>query len=42
MIEVHPHPDEALCDGTQSLSPAEFMDVMNGIKPIVAAVNRRL
>jgi 3-deoxy-7-phosphoheptulonate synthase len=42
MIEVHPHPDEALCDGTQSLSPEEFMDVMAGIKPIVAAVNRRL
>ena len=42
MIEVHPHPDEALCDGTQSLSPEEFKDVMMGIKPIVAAVNRRL
>ena len=42
MIEVHPHPDEALCDGTQSLSPEEFKDVMTGIKPIVAAVNRRL
>jgi len=42
MIEVHPHPDEALCDGTQSLSPDEFKDVMMGIKPIVAAVNRRL
>ena len=42
MIEVHPHPDEALCDGAQSLSPEEFMDVMAGIKPIIAAVNRRL
>ena len=42
MIEVHPHPDEALCDGTQSLSPDEFKDVMTGIKPIIAAVNRRL
>ncbi|TRO50759.1 3-deoxy-7-phosphoheptulonate synthase, partial [Candidatus Bathyarchaeota archaeon] len=34
MIEVHPHPDEALCDGTQSLSPEDFMEVMTGIKPI--------
>lgn len=42
MIEVHPNPEEALCDGTQSLSPEEFMDVMTGIKPIIAAVNRRL
>ena len=42
MIEVHPHPDAALCDGGQSLSPDEFMDVMSGLKPIIAAVNRRL
>ncbi len=42
MIEVHPYPEEALCDGAQSLSPMEFMEVMTGIKPIIAAVNRRL
>lgn len=42
MIEVHPHPEDALCDGGQSLSPEEFMHVMTGIKPIIAAVNRRL
>jgi 3-deoxy-7-phosphoheptulonate synthase len=42
MIEVHPHPEEALCDGAQSLSPEEFMQVMQGIKPIITAVNRKL
>ena len=42
MIEVHPNPEEALCDGGQSLSPEEFMHVMTGIKPIIAAVDRRL
>ena len=42
MIEVHPYPEEALCDGGQSLSPEEFMHVMTGIKPIISAVNRRL
>lgn len=42
MIEVHPHPDTALCDGAQSLSPEEFKYVMNGIKPIITAVDRRL
>lgn len=42
MIEVHPNPEEALCDGGQSLSPEEFMHVMTGIKPIITAVNRRL
>ena len=42
MIEVHPNPEEALCDGAQSLSPEEFKYVMNGLKPIIKAVNRRL
>lgn len=42
MVEVHPHPEEALCDGAQSLSPEEFKSFMNGIKPIISAVNRRL
>jgi len=42
MIEVHPNPEEALCDGAQSLSPEEFKQVMTGIEPIIKAVNRRL
>ena len=42
MIEVHPSPEEALCDGAQSLSPEEFKNVMKGIEPIIKAVNRRL
>lgn len=42
MIEVHPYPEQALCDGAQSLSPEEFQSVMKNIKPIVTAVNRRL
>ena len=42
MIEVHPYPDEALCDGAQSLSPDEFQSLMKSIEPIITAVNRRL
>jgi 3-deoxy-7-phosphoheptulonate synthase len=42
MIEVHPSPETALCDGAQSLSPEEFKQVMKGIEPIIKAVNRRL
>jgi 3-deoxy-7-phosphoheptulonate synthase len=42
MIEVHPYPDQALCDGAQSLSPDEFKELVTGIKPIINAVNRRL
>lgn len=42
MIEVHPHPERALCDGAQSFSPEEFKSMMMDIEPIVVAVNRRL
>jgi 3-deoxy-7-phosphoheptulonate synthase len=42
MVEVHPSPEEALCDGAQSLSPHDFKELMKGIKPIISAVNRRL
>jgi 3-deoxy-7-phosphoheptulonate synthase len=42
MVEVHPHPEEALCDGAQSLSPDDFKSFIEDIKPIIAATNRRL
>ena len=32
MIEVHPNPSEALCDGEQSLCFSEFEDLMESIK----------
>ncbi|WP_297568771.1 3-deoxy-7-phosphoheptulonate synthase [uncultured Anaerovibrio sp.] len=32
IIEVHPHPEVALCDGDQSLTPAEFNRVMDEIR----------
>jgi 3-deoxy-7-phosphoheptulonate synthase len=28
MVEVHNNPECALCDGEQSLTPAEFADLM--------------
>lgn len=34
MIEVHNNPSKALCDGAQSLTPAQFMDVMDSVKKI--------
>ena len=42
MVEVHPHPEEALCDGAQSLSPEDFKTFIKEIKPIITATNRRL
>ena len=40
MIEVHPNPKEALVDGAQSLTPEDFADLMQSLKPIAAAVGR--
>ena len=38
MIEVHNNPQKALCDGPQSLTPAQFADVMKAIKGVLAAL----
>ena len=42
IIEVHRNPEEALVDGGQSLSPAEFQKLMLELKPICTAVGREL
>jgi 3-deoxy-7-phosphoheptulonate synthase len=40
IIEVHYKPEEALCDGNQSLSPHEFNQLMIDLKKIAQAVGR--
>ncbi len=42
MIEVHNDPGNALSDGTQSLLPAKFANLMNEIKTVAAAVGREI
>jgi len=42
MIEVHPNPKEALSDGPQSLNPQEFKSLMDELKVIAAACNKRI
>ncbi|HDL86571.1 MAG TPA: 3-deoxy-7-phosphoheptulonate synthase [Candidatus Acetothermia bacterium] len=42
IIEVHPHPEEALSDGAQSLRPERFAALMEHLRPIAAAVGREL
>jgi 3-deoxy-7-phosphoheptulonate synthase len=42
MIEVHPHPEEALSDGAQSLTPERFRCLMQELRPVVEAVGRTL
>ena len=34
MMEVHPNPAKALSDGSQSLTPENYFEVMNGIKKL--------
>jgi 3-deoxy-7-phosphoheptulonate synthase len=40
IMEVHYKPEEALCDGYQSLSPDEFTHLMTDLKKIAKAVGR--
>jgi 3-deoxy-7-phosphoheptulonate synthase len=40
MIDVHPDPEAALCDGPQALTPAEMMDLSEDLVRIADAVGR--
>jgi len=42
IIEVHPEPEEALSDGTQSLLPANFAQLMKELKRVAQAVDREI
>jgi 3-deoxy-7-phosphoheptulonate synthase len=42
IVEVHCKPEEALCDGQQSLSPDEFTLMMNDLKKVAIAVGREI
>lgn len=42
MIEVHPHPQEALCDGEQSITPAQFLKIMTELRGYVSLESRHM
>ncbi len=42
MIEVHPHPEIALSDGNQSLTPEDFKNLMANLSEIAKAVGRKI
>jgi len=42
MVEVHPHPEKALSDGDQSLTPRGFSQLMREVDPVARAVGRRI
>jgi 3-deoxy-7-phosphoheptulonate synthase len=42
IVEVHTNPEEALSDGTQSLKPEKFKNMMENLSKFVKAVGRKL
>ena len=42
MVEIHPHPEEALSDGPQALLPSTFETLMNELSRVAQAVGRSL
>ncbi|HHW42970.1 3-deoxy-7-phosphoheptulonate synthase [Desulfofundulus thermobenzoicus] len=42
LVEVHPNPAEALCDGPQSLTPENFAAMMADLRQTAPVVGRRL
>ena len=42
LIEVHNDPPHALCDGAQSLTPAQFSALMDKLRPLVSLMGKTL
>ncbi len=42
IIEVHPDPDQALCDGPQSLTPPQFAGLMSSLRALLPLLGRTL
>lgn len=39
IIEVHPCPEEAMCDGAQALTPGQYLDLIRQVQNIHDAIN---
>jgi 3-deoxy-7-phosphoheptulonate synthase len=39
IVEVHPRPEEALCDGAQALTPTQYLDLLEQTKSIFDVVS---
>ncbi|HDP69249.1 MAG TPA: 3-deoxy-7-phosphoheptulonate synthase [Actinobacteria bacterium] len=42
MVEVHLNPEEALCDGSQSLAPTDFAKFMKKVVPLIKIFGKEL
>jgi 3-deoxy-7-phosphoheptulonate synthase len=40
MIDVHPDPESALCDGPQALTPDEMLDLGRELERLAGALGR--
>ena len=40
IIEVHPCPEEAMCDGAQALTPEQYLDLLVQVRAIDEALNK--
>jgi 3-deoxy-7-phosphoheptulonate synthase len=40
MIDVHPDPEQALCDGPQALTPAEMLELARDLEAVAGALGR--
>jgi 3-deoxy-7-phosphoheptulonate synthase len=42
LIEVHSNPEQALCDGEESIKPTKFKELMQDLRKIAEAVGRTI
>ena len=42
IVEVHPHPEEAVSDGAQSLKPEKFAQLVRQVRAVAEAVERKV
>ncbi|RYD04383.1 hypothetical protein N752_13495 [Desulforamulus aquiferis] len=42
LVEMHPDPSKALCDGPQSLDPELFGQLMASLEPVAAAMGKTI
>ncbi|MDO8500717.1 MAG: 3-deoxy-7-phosphoheptulonate synthase [Gemmatimonadaceae bacterium] len=42
LVEMHPHPDNALSDGAQSLYPDQLVTLIKELRAVAAAIGRRI
>ena len=39
IVEVHPYPEQARCDGAQALTPEQYMDLVAQVRIIHEAIS---